>query len=94
MVFFFLLLDSFYPALFTDHSERENMSSAAFFELFSSEIIFVCLISCQGIILWYSAWWNSSKGKGYVGPNGVLSLLFSVFLVIVIASFSVNSPKD
>ena len=29
-----------------------------------------------------------------MGPNGVLSLLFSVFLVIVIASFSFNSPKD
>ena len=43
------------------------MSSAALFELFSSEIIFVCLISCQGIILCYSAQWNSSKDKGY-GP--------------------------
>ena len=29
-----------------------------------------------------------------MGPNGVLSLLFSVFLVIVIASFSVNASKD
>ena len=44
-----------------------NVSSAAFFELFSSEIMFVCLISCQGIILCYSAQGNSSKGKGY-GP--------------------------
>ena len=67
-VLFFCWIYSFYPALFTDHSERENiLSSSAFFELFSSEIIFVCLISCQGIILCYSALCNSSKGKGY-GP--------------------------
>ena len=67
IVYFVLLLDSFYPEFFTDHSERGNTSSAAFFELFSSEIIFVCLISCQGIILFYSARWNSAKDKGY-GP--------------------------
>ena len=68
IVYFVLLLDSFYPEFFTDHSERANtLSSAAFFELFSSEIIFVCLISCRGIILCYSARWNSSKDKGY-GP--------------------------
>ena len=68
IVYFVFLLDSFYPEFFTDHSERANtLSSAAFFELFSSEIIFVCLISCRGIILCYSAQWNSSKDKGY-GP--------------------------
>ena len=67
IVYFVLLLDSFYPEFFTDHSERANtLSSAAFFELFSSEIIFVCLISCRGILC-YSARWNSSKDKGY-GP--------------------------
>ena len=68
IVYFVLLLDSFYPNFFTDHSERANtLSSAAFFELFSSEIIFVCWKSCRGIILCYSARWNSSKDKGY-GP--------------------------
>ena len=71
MPFFFLnnfhVIDTFYPEFFTDHSERGNTSSAAFFELFSSEIIFVCLISCQGIILFYWARWNSAKDKGY-GP--------------------------
>ena len=74
------LLDTFYPEFFTDHSERGNTSSAAFFELFSSEIIFVCLISCRGIILYYSARWNRIR---VTGPNGVLSLLFSLHLVIV-----------
>ena len=55
IVCFVLLLDSFYPVLFTDHGERENrLSSAAFFELFSSEIIFVCLISHEGIILLFN----------------------------------------
>ena len=85
IVYFVLLLDSFYPEFFTDHSERANtLSSAAFFELFSSEIIFVCLISCRGIILCYSARWNRIR---VTGPNGVLSLLFSLHLVIAIAIF-------
>ena len=85
IVYFVLWLDSFYPEFFTDHSERANtLSSAAFFELFSSEIIFVCLISCRGIIICYSARWNRIR---VTGPNGVLSLLFSLHLVIVIAIF-------
>ena len=67
---------------FIDHSKREKtLSSAAFFELFSSVIIFLCLISCQGICysasLLFVAETHTVGGIALrvhvMGPNGILS---------------------